>query len=154
MRINETVINLPYHELHRTFNSLSSSLISLLLKIAVIWLVSQFSFSQWLDRTSTHWRREFFSRQTLFVFTTHAYNYFAPKFLHFAKKYRPWNQALTWNMTMFFFVWGILGGISFEVTTQGGHALVSQRRKIALCVLKIKNGIADSKTKKFANTRK
>ncbi len=35
-----------------------------------------------------------FSRETLFVFITHAYNYFARKFSHFAKKKHSWNQAL------------------------------------------------------------
>ncbi len=46
------------------------------------------------SETSTHWRSERFSRETLFVFITHTYNYFARKFSHFAKKKHSWNQAL------------------------------------------------------------
>ncbi len=38
-------------------------------------------------------RSELFSRETLFVFITHAYNYSARKFSHFAKKKHSWNQA-------------------------------------------------------------
>ncbi len=38
--------------------------------------------------------KQTFSRETLFVFITHAYNYFARKFSHFAKKKHSWNQAL------------------------------------------------------------
>ena len=59
------------------------------------WILPHFSLSQWVELTSTHWRSEIFSREILFAFMTHAYNYFARKFSHFAKKYRPWNQAFT-----------------------------------------------------------
>ena len=48
--------------------------------------------------TSTHWRSEIFSREILFALMTHAHNYFARKFSRFAKKYRPWNQALGRNI--------------------------------------------------------
>ena len=60
------------------------------------WILPQFSLSQsqWVELTSTHWRSEIFSREILFAFMTHAYNYLPRKFTHFAKKYGPWNQAL------------------------------------------------------------